>query len=190
MIIGVQATIQNGEVVRQGLEDLTGEFLKVGRLQLYRTALRIKTRASKEPGRFRGKWIPLSEEQRRYVFFLYKGSKVGGRFGTSNTRIGPFATHPYTRTHAYRKSFKIVKDDQGYTLLAGGGRIPSSSMSLGAPYGIPYVGGDPVGGGQSFLNRGRWPVIAMVAAEEEKNLPNMIKKEMGLAAVRKGYRWE
>lgn len=46
--------IENGEVVRKGLEDLADSYPKVGRLQLYRTSLSVYRRLGVYPKRLAG----------------------------------------------------------------------------------------------------------------------------------------
>jgi len=47
-------TVENGELVRQGLADFASSLPKIGRLQLYRAALRVNTRLGVYPNKLPG----------------------------------------------------------------------------------------------------------------------------------------
>ena len=50
-MINLVAIVENGEIVRRGLQDLEAEIPKVSRLSIYRALLHVLTRMRKEPPR-------------------------------------------------------------------------------------------------------------------------------------------
>jgi hypothetical protein len=174
MNIIVDVRVTNGEVVRQSFEDFTGEALKVGRQRLYRMTANIRSRITKAPGRFHGNWTPLTVKQWRYVRFALNRGLIRS---------------PYQRSGAYRRSWKIVRTDEGYELQGGGYWIRGTGMRVGAPYAV-LVGGDPEGKGQYYMHRGRWPLVAEVVSDSLPNIPAEIQKDLAITARRFDFPWE
>ena len=50
-MINLIATVENGKIVRRGLQDLQAEIPKVSRLSIYNALRRVLKRMRKEPGR-------------------------------------------------------------------------------------------------------------------------------------------
>ncbi len=154
-----QLTIRvHGEVVRQGLQDLSTEIPQIGRLQLYYRAIRIRARMDKPAARpaYPINWV--SEKQRK-AFFATKG--FGGGV-------------PYIRKGAYERSWVVVRTEKGYRL---------ENQAEGAK----FVGGDAFGEGQSPIHANRWPLFRSVVEEEVQNLDEDIVKEVRLAIRRHGF---
>jgi hypothetical protein len=174
MIINASFEVANATVVRQGLETLSDEILKVGRLRLYRIAAEARKKITKQPRRFTGKWEPSSFQQLKYLHFAASKGLI---------------EIPYKRTGAYRRSWKIIKTEDGYVLRGGGEWIGGTGMRTGFPAAVA-VGGDMQGEGQSYMHQGRWALIADVVAQAQRNAPEEVRKELGIAAKRLGYKWE
>jgi hypothetical protein len=170
----VVAEAQNGDVVAQGLEDLNGEFLKVGRLRLFRIMQSIRREITRPPHRWMGNWEPRTYKQWKYVkFAISRGlMKV-----------------PYKRTGAYRKSWRIIRTEDGYQLVGAGYWLSGTGMRVGQPA-ITLIGGDPEGLGQSFMHQNRWALVADVVAEESLSATVQIGRDLGITAKQRGYPWE
>jgi len=96
---------------------------------------------------------------------------------------------PYVRTRSYLKSWKIKKYDQGYALEGEGYWIGRTGMRVGQPAAV-YIGGDPEGKQQSWMHRGRWPLVANAVQEVTANLPEELRGDLAITARRYGYPWE
>jgi hypothetical protein len=154
-----QLTIRvHGEVVRQGLQDLRAEIPQIGRLQLYYRAIHIRSRMDQPAPRpaYPINWVSIKQ---RKAFFATKG------FGRGI---------PSVRTHAYERSWVVVRTDHGYRL---------ENQSEGAK----FIGGDAYGEGQSPIHAGRWPLFRAVAEQEIEGLDEDVQKEIRLAIRRHGF---
>ncbi len=153
-----QLTIKvEGDLVRRGLQDLGAEIPKIGRLQFYQTALRIKSRMSK-PGakpNYPINWVSVKQ---RKAFFASEG--FGGGI-------------PHVRSGRYEGGWDIVSLDDGYRLI---NRTP----------GAKFVGGSAYGTDQSPIHAGRWPLFRDVVEEETEKLPEAVTEQINMVARRKG----
>lgn len=154
-----QLSIQvHGELVRRGLQNLADEIPKVGRLQIYQTALRIRT-GMKKQGNKPTYPIQWASVQQRKAFFASKG------FGSGV---------PHRRTDGYVNAWEIQPiGDQGYTLM---------NRSAGAQ----YIGGNAYGLAQSPIHRGRWPLFRDVTDAETAKLPEDVSNAIKMVARREG----
>jgi hypothetical protein len=154
-----QITIKvDGQVVRKGLQDLSAEIPKVGRLQLYYSALRIRSRMA-APGAkpsYPINWVSIRQKK---AFFATDG--FGGGI-------------PHRRTEAYQRGFEIVKLDNGYRLI---NNMP----------GAQYVGGNAYGQGQSQIHTGRWPFFRDIVDEETAHLAEDVQEQINIVARRMGF---
>lgn len=154
-----QLTVRvNGQMVRQGLQNLAADIPQVGRLQIYRASQRVQKRM-KQPGSKPSYPIPWASEKQRRAFFATDG--FGGGI-------------PHSRTNAYVDAWKIERiGDTGYQVV---NRTKAAK----------YVGGNAYGLGQSQIHAGRWPLFRDVAEDELKNLPEEVAKEIRIVARRSG----
>ncbi len=148
----------DGQLVRKGLQNLSDEIPKVGRLQIYNAALRIRTGM-----RVRGprpSWpIQWDSPRQRIAFFASEG--FGGGI-------------PHTRTDQYVDSWQLERiGDIGYRVF---------NFSNGAE----AIAGDVVNGVQSKIHKGRWPVFRSVVLQEVEKLPQEISREIKVVAARNG----
>lgn len=154
-----QLSIQvRGELVRKGLQNLANEIPKVGRLQIYRTALAIRT-AMRQPGSKPTYPIQWASVKQMKAFFASDG--FGGGI-------------PHVRTNRYVDAWQIETiGDKGYRLANT------------AP-GAKYIGGNAYGQSQAVMHQGRWPLFRDVADKEIAKLPDNISNEIKIVSRREG----
>jgi hypothetical protein len=146
----------DGQLVRQGLQNLGDEIPKIGRLQIYRTAQAIQKRMKQSGAKPSGP-IPWVSKKQRQAFYASDG--FGGGI-------------PHRRTDQYVDAWKIEPlGDTGYQV---------NNRSKGAP----FIGGNAYGQRQSPIHQGRWPLFRDVADEETRKLPEEIAKEIRVVARR------
>jgi hypothetical protein len=148
---------ENTQVVRQGLQKLSGKIPQVGRLGIYQTAQRIKTRLGK-PGLSISYPVKWDSDKQRKAFFATDG--FGGGI-------------PHKRGDMNRQ-WKIVDIGNGY------------QITNDAP-GALFVYGDMFGASQSLIHRNRWPLFKDVVNDEIKNLPKNLSKQLRTAAIAEGF---
>ena len=158
MPVQLSLKIKSG-MVRQGLEELTEEAPKVGRLRIYRTMQAIRKRMKREPGPFRGRYPWKSEKQRRYVMMMISRGLI---------------KVPRPRTHRYSRGWRIEKTEYGYMLR---NRTPYSK----------WVGGSAYGTNQARIHRGRWPLLRNEFDAEIQRLPEEIADQVVVVARREGF---
>lgn len=145
MPIQLTVKVQNAELVRQGLEDLDKAIPDIGRKRIYAATVRMRRRLA---AHVRRPTYPIdwdSEKQRRFVLALL-------------TRQGNL---PYRPTGRYEKNWKIVKQQNGYS-------IENDAVQA------RYLSGDFRGQGQSHIHEGRRPLTVRVVEEEVQDLPQDI----------------
>ncbi len=154
-----QLSIQvKGEMVRMGLQNLADEIPKIGRLQIYRTAMDIRkgmqVKGSKPT-------YPINWDSVRQMKAFFASDGFGGGI-------------PHTRTDEYITAWRVESiGDQGYRLV----------NTIG---GAQYIGGNAYGQKQSRIHQGRWPLFRDVADAELVKLPENIEKEIKVVARRYG----
>jgi hypothetical protein len=144
-------------LVRQGLEDLAGEFPKIGRRRIYDMVNRITRTMEAYP--------PERAGQSRIGYHL----KLG--------RV--FIATGYRRTGKLGRSWKVDRNDDGYS-------IRNTAERNGHPY-PRFVVGDAYGTGQAWMHRGRWLVFRDVVDKEVEKLPKEVADEVVMVARRKGF---
>lgn len=146
----------NANIVRQGLEDLAGDIPQVGRRRLRTTMERVKRRMQE-----------------------YPGERAGQSARSSHPVLGTIIRAVrYRRTGNYGRGWVIEGADDGYA-------IKNNVSRKGRSY-AKYVGGDAYGNSQAWMHKGRWPLLRDVVEDEVKKLPDVISKDIQLAARRRG----
>lgn len=173
-LLGIEVKVVNGEAVRQGLEDLSGEFIKVGRLRLFRIAQRMRKQIIKPPGRFKGRFEAATDEQANYIMWAARTGEI---------------SIPYKRKRKYAKSWTIDRTEDGYDLVGQGYWLKGTGMRVGYPPGM-YIGGDIEGKNQSWVHQGRWALVADVVSQGLDEVPEELWKDLAVTAKNRGYRWE
>ena len=148
----------HSQLVRQGLQNLADEFPKVGRLQIYQVAQRMKARLAK-PGAKPTYPIQWDSEKQRKAYF------ASGGFGRGI---------PYTRTNAHVAGWQIIKTDNGY-------RVENPDPTT------QYLNGNAYGEIKSRIHiKDNWPIFRDVADDEIAALPEAIYEEISIVARRNG----
>lgn len=148
----------HGEMVRQGLENLSAEIPQVGKKRIYLRMLRMKTRLNKpapKPG------YPIhwdSEKQKKFVLAMLRREH----------------NLPYRRTG---------KTEQGWVLqgLEDGYRLANETEAAFFVYGDLFQRKS-----QSRIHAGRWPLTKEIAFEELEALPEEIQVDIEAAKKRSG----
>ena len=179
----VSFEVQNAEIVRQGLEDLSAEIAKVGRRRLYNHLRKLRAEITKTPSTPPPQWEEVSDKQRNFIHFALHE----GKGKNSDRQYYKWLNIPYKRTGRYKKAWKIVRTDKGYDLIAEGYYIPKTGMRVGNPA-IFYIGGDPEGGQQSYMHRGRWRKVAQYVAFYHLTAYEDIGVEISTIIKDRGYR--
>jgi len=165
----ISMEVQNVDIVRQGLEDLTGEMKKVGRQRLYFLMLRARKNITQYPTDRAPKQKGLSTAARRWLWFAATRGIID---------------IPYRRTGRYKHAWKIIREETGYRLEAGGYYI--QGMQIGYPA-IFAVGGDPLGQRQAPMHQGRWPLAATVIQETFATAPDEVQEDIAYVIHKRGY---
>lgn len=154
-----QLSVQvDGQLVRNGLQNLDAEIPKVSRLAIYRTSQRIQQRMKKIGAKpsYPIRWASVKQLK---AFFASDGFRHG---------------IPYRRTGKYPSGWKVIqKGTTGYTVM-------NDSESA------QWIAGNAYGQRQSSIHAGRWPVFRDEADAEIKNLPAEIEREIVMVARRNG----
>lgn len=150
--------IENAEIVRRGLQNLSAEIPKVGRQQLRTFADRVVRRMQAYPPEPAGQSISQSHPVLGTVYTPARGR--------------------YRRTGKLGASWKITAKSDGY-------EISNNAERRGVRYTIFVVGGAR-GQGQAWMHKGRWQVFRKVFDEELKRVPPEIEKFIGVVARRNG----
>lgn len=136
-------------IVRQGLQDLTDDLLRVGRLSLYRTSQRIVKRITTPPSRFETPETGFPWRSLRQIRF------VMASIGEGSISV------PYRRTGEYKRSWEIERTEEGYIIYS------TSPIA-------PIVSGTFEGGKQADIHVGRWEHAQLVFEEEVERLPERV----------------
>lgn len=148
----------NAPLVAQGLQDLTAEIPKVGRLQIYRTMQRVQKRMRK-PGKKSTRPVRWDSKAQRIAYFASDG------FGRGI---------PTKRTNEYVNGWELVKLENGYGVQ---NLLPQAK----------FIGGGPLGGGQSRIHRERWELFREVVVQETEALPQEVQDEVQILIKQKGF---
>lgn len=144
-----------GELVRQGLQDLSAEIPQIGRRGIRTVMNRIVRRMQEYPPE------PAGQSKRvSHTIFGYIIKAVG-----------------YKRTGTLGRSWKIEEIDNGY-------QIENTARSKRGHRYSRYVVGDAYGTGQAWMHQGRWQVFRDVVDEEVEKLPPEIEQEIVMVARR------
>lgn len=152
--------VENAEVVRKGLQNLSDEIPKIGRQQLRTVANRIVRTMQAYPPEPAGQSI---ESKHSVLGTVYRPAK--GR---------------YQRTGRLGHTWKITQASDGYS-------IGNDAARKGRRYAV-YVVGNAFGTNQAWMHKGRWPVFRDVVDEEFSKLPPEIEKHIGMVARRNGLK--
>lgn len=145
----------NAQLVRKGLQNLSDEIPKIGRLQFYQTAMAIR-RGMQVQGQTPTHPINWVSIKQRQAFFASEG--FGGGI-------------PHVRSDQYVNAWQVENIGDGYRLV---------NKSEGAK----FIGGDAYGTNQSPIHAGRWPLFRDVSDEEIKKLPENVLREIRVVARR------
>lgn len=148
----------HGEMVRQGLENLSAEIPQVGKRRIYLRMLRMKTRLSQPAPKpiYPIQWD--SEKQRIKVMAMLR--KAGNL--------------PYKRTGRIEKAWQLQTLEDGY-------RLANEEKSAFFVYGDLFQRKS-----QSNIHAGRWPLTKVIAFEELEQLPQEIQIDIEAAKKRSG----
>jgi hypothetical protein len=148
----------HGEMVRQGLENLSNEIPLVGRQRIYQRMLRVKTRMS-QPAPKPSYPIPWDSERQKRAFFASNGFRNG---------------IPYRRNGATEKGWTLGQIEDGY-------RLANETPAAFFVYGDLFQRKS-----QSNIHAGRWPLTKVVAFEELNALPQELQADIEAAKKRSG----
>ena len=153
-----QLTISvDGQLVRQGLQDLGAEIPQIGRRQVWAAADRIVRRMQAYPVTRTPEPVANHPTLGKIYLVTAKG-------------------HPYIRTGLLGASWRIISLANGYT-------VENTAERRGRPY-SKYVVGDAYGRAQAWMHKGRWQVFRQVAQEEVAKLPPDVLEEIRIAGKR------
>jgi hypothetical protein len=151
--------LENGKLVRKGLEDLAAAVPLVSRQRMRTMMERVKRRMQEYPPEPEGQSIASAH------------NVLGTTYRTARGR--------YKRTGRLGRSWRIEQiSDIGYS-------IQNDAAHRGRAYGR-YVVGDAYGTGQAWMHKGRWQVLRNVVEEEIAVLPPEIERDLTMVARRGG----
>ncbi len=146
-----------GQLVRQGLQDLSAEIPQIGRRGIRTVMDRIKRRMEAYPPEMPGQSVQESHPILGYTIRAVR----------------------YKRTGTLGRSWYIEEVDNGYA-IGNTARSPR-----GRRY-SRYVIGDAYGTGQARVHVGRWLVLRDVTEQEIEKLPPEIEDNISMVARRVG----
>jgi hypothetical protein len=147
-----------GELVRQGLENLSEEIPQVGKRRIYLRMLRIKTRLSQTAPK---PTTPInwdSEKQRKFVL----------------AKLRKEHNLPYKRTGKTQRGWVLSALEDGY-------RLANEESAAFFVFGDMFKRKS-----QSMIHAGRWPLTKVIAFEELDTLPEEIRLDIDAAKKRSG----
>jgi hypothetical protein len=153
------ARLENGRLVRKGLEDLAGAIPLVSRQRMRAMMERVKRRMQAYPPEPAGQSIASTHPI------------IGTTYRTARGR--------YKRTGRFGRSWRIEPvSDIGYS-------IQNDAARKGRQYGH-YVVGDAYGARQAWMHKGRWDLLRDEVEEEVAALPPEIEHDLTMVARRGG----
>jgi hypothetical protein len=159
MAVRITVRPRNVELVKKGLEDFTGETVKVSKGRLYGRMAAARAKVIKQPARFQGPYPWKTEKQRRYVMWAIRHGVI---------------VVPYKRTGEYARRWQIASLDDGYRLE---NPLPHAK----------YVGGSAYGDKQARIHQKRWALLRDAIEEALAELPKEVADHIVLVARRRGY---
>ncbi len=155
----MQLTIKvKGEIVRQGLQDLSAEIPKIGRRGIRDMMNRVVRKMQAYP-----------PENRNTVIRTAQHSILGTIY----------LTNKRNRTGTYFRSWKIEEVTNGY-------KVENTAARNGHAYAV-YVGGDAYGNRQRWYHaKTGWLLTRDVVEDEVSKLPKEIEDEITMVARRAG----
>jgi hypothetical protein len=153
----MQLTIKvKGEIVRQGLQDLSAEIPKIGRRGIRDMMNRVVRKMQAYP------------PENKNTVVKYGWNSILGRTYMTNKR---------SRTGTYFRSWKIEEVTNGY-------KVENTAARNGHAYAV-YVGGDAYGNRQRLYHAETgWLLTRDVVEDEVSKLPKEIEDEITMVARR------
>lgn len=149
----------HGELVRQGLENLSEEIPQVGRRRIYLRMLRVKTRLGETAPKptYPINW-DNSEKQKKFVL----------------AKLRKEHNLPYKRSGKTQRGWTLTSLEDGY-------RLANEEPAAFFVYGDMFKRKS-----QITIHAGRWPLTKVIAFEELDTLPQEIQLDIEAAKKRSG----
>jgi len=154
----IELRVEDGEIVRMGLENLEADIPLVGRKQL-RDTLNRALKRMRTPGAKSTSSVKWDSKEQRIAFFASNG------FGRGI---------PTKRRNEYVKAWTIIKNENGYVLVNA---LPQAK----------FIGGGPFGGSQSRIHQDRWELLRTAFVEETEKLPEKVSEQIRIVAKTRGF---